>query len=365
MKYIILFIFISFNCSAFYNYKTRSYMLDDIKIFTILGNMKFELYETDDYCLDYAEVNNFSDLRVGKDICLQRLSILANSLSMIPTDEHISRMCNKSETLCKNIKKSAKTLTSDANELLNEIDGHNEKILILRENRKAIELEHKIKIAKENEISEKKALESIRLKEREDSEFCETNYVVAKNNDLKGINETNIVINNKHDISDLIKMKEYKYITPLMRKACLEQERYIDISTKIKISKENIDIAISEISRINETKREIVVHKNSNKKTKNVVKMDSEEEFTDKMTTYSVISGRAIACDIDLTYELERVGLWMDSEFNRLHLSNKIRSSYQLIFTQGMYENMQYQKNGNSPDTCSSIAKVIKTFPWP
>jgi TPR repeat protein len=90
-----------------------------------------------------------------------------------------------------------------------------------------------------------------------------------------------------------------------------------------------------------------------------------ESQFTDKMTTYSTISGRATACDIDMTKENEIVGKWMDREFERLNVSSKMRMSYMLIYAEGMRMSMKDQLTGNSPDTCETIKHTLKGFPWP
>lgn len=92
---------------------------------------------------------------------------------------------------------------------------------------------------------------------------------------------------------------------------------------------------------------------------------DSESQFTDKMATYATIAGRATACGIDMQKETEVVGEWMDTEFNRLNLTNKMRAAYLVLFTEGMTHHMQEQLAGNSPDTCKNIKSTLKGFPWP
>lgn len=92
---------------------------------------------------------------------------------------------------------------------------------------------------------------------------------------------------------------------------------------------------------------------------------DSESQFTDKMATYATIAGRAAACGIDMQKETEVVGKWMDREFDRLSLSNKMRSTYLMVFAEGMTHHMQEQLAGNSPDTCESIQGTLNGFPWP
>ncbi|HAS6112063.1 TPA: hypothetical protein I7139_23305 [Vibrio vulnificus] len=92
---------------------------------------------------------------------------------------------------------------------------------------------------------------------------------------------------------------------------------------------------------------------------------DSESQFTDKMATYATIAGRAAACGIDMQKETEVVGKWMDREFDRLSLTNKMRSTYLMVFAEGMTHHMQEQLAGNSPDTCESIQGTLNGFPWP
>jgi hypothetical protein len=95
------------------------------------------------------------------------------------------------------------------------------------------------------------------------------------------------------------------------------------------------------------------------------VSQDSESQFTDKMATYATIAGRATACGKDMQKETEVVGKWMDSEFDRLNLSNKMRSTYLMTFAEGMTLHMQEQLAGNSPDTCESLQSTLNDFPWP
>lgn len=92
---------------------------------------------------------------------------------------------------------------------------------------------------------------------------------------------------------------------------------------------------------------------------------DSESQFTDKMATYATIAGRATACGIDMQKETEVVGKWMDSEFDRLNLTEKMRAAYQITFAEGMKLHMQEQLANNSPDTCETLQSTLDGFPWP
>ncbi len=82
----------------------------------------------------------------------------------------------------------------------------------------------------------------------------------------------------------------------------------------------------------------------------------------DKMTSYATLIGRAIACGVDTTYAMKRVGKWMDRTFPP---GSKDQRIYLPIFAGGVKYHAQQQASGNSPDTCSQIKRVFPTVNWP
>ncbi len=80
-----------------------------------------------------------------------------------------------------------------------------------------------------------------------------------------------------------------------------------------------------------------------------------------KMTTYSVILGRAIACGINTETEMRSVGKWMDRTFPPGSTDQK---TYLPIFMEGMKYHAQQQSNGQSPDKCSEVKKTYTKMVW-
>lgn len=82
----------------------------------------------------------------------------------------------------------------------------------------------------------------------------------------------------------------------------------------------------------------------------------------DKMTTYSVLLGRAIGCGMDVEKQMKRVGTWMDKVFPPGSSDQKVLLP---IFIQGIMDNSKAQANGNSPDSCSQVRSSISKTKWP
>lgn len=119
------------------------------------------------------------------------------------------------------------------------------------------------------------------------------------------------------------------------------------------LTKEEVDTTLKELDqRVNGLQQQ-------------VEPQDTESQFTDKMATYATIAGRSTACGLNMVKETEVVGKWMDSEFSRLSISNKMRVTYQMTFAQGMKHHMEEQLAGNSPDTCKSLKEALNNFQWP
>lgn len=82
----------------------------------------------------------------------------------------------------------------------------------------------------------------------------------------------------------------------------------------------------------------------------------------DKLTTYAVVLGRAVACGVNIEDASRRVGLWMDRRFPPGSTDQK---TYLPIFIDGVSYHAQQQKSGKSPDPCSAVLRSFNGFPWP
>ncbi len=82
----------------------------------------------------------------------------------------------------------------------------------------------------------------------------------------------------------------------------------------------------------------------------------------DKLTTYAVVLGRAVACGANVDDASRRVGRWMDRTFPPGFKDQQI---YLPIFMEGMHYHAQQQKDGKSPDSCSAVLRSFNSFPWP
>lgn len=82
----------------------------------------------------------------------------------------------------------------------------------------------------------------------------------------------------------------------------------------------------------------------------------------DRMTTYATLLGRAIGCGIDVDPEMRRVGRWMDRTFPPGSAKQK---TYLPIFMAGIKHHAEEQRAGRSPDSCTTLRREVKAFPWP
>jgi len=82
----------------------------------------------------------------------------------------------------------------------------------------------------------------------------------------------------------------------------------------------------------------------------------------DRLTTYAVIIGRAIACGVETDYAMRRVGSWLDDKFPP---GSSDQKTYLPIFIEGVKFHAQQQANGNSPDTCSKVRSTFARTQWP
>lgn len=82
----------------------------------------------------------------------------------------------------------------------------------------------------------------------------------------------------------------------------------------------------------------------------------------EKLTTYSVLLGRAIACGINTKDASSKVGYWIDKRFPP---GSEDQITYLPIFMQGMQYHAQQQSLGKSPDDCSAVSRAYNSMPWP
>jgi len=81
-----------------------------------------------------------------------------------------------------------------------------------------------------------------------------------------------------------------------------------------------------------------------------------------KLTTYAVIIGRAVACGVDIKPAMKDVGRWMDRRFPPGSSDQQI---YLPVFSQGVQYHAQRQTDGKSPDGCSSVRRTFNQMDWP
>lgn len=90
--------------------------------------------------------------------------------------------------------------------------------------------------------------------------------------------------------------------------------------------------------------------------------MAASEADIDRLTTYAVIIGRAIACGVDTNDAMRRVGAWMDRKFPP---GSSDQKTYLPIFMNGVEYHAAQQANGKSPDTCAQVKSTFRKMQWP
>lgn len=86
------------------------------------------------------------------------------------------------------------------------------------------------------------------------------------------------------------------------------------------------------------------------------------EADIDRMTSYSLILGRAIGCGIDVELEIRQVGSWMDSVFPP---GSADQQTFLPIFGAGLIYHAEMQSNGDSPDSCNTVQREFSKMVWP
>ena len=80
----------------------------------------------------------------------------------------------------------------------------------------------------------------------------------------------------------------------------------------------------------------------------------------DKLTTYATLIGRGAGCGFNIESEMMSVGRWLDRTF-----SADEKSLYLKIFIAGTQYAAEEQAKGKTPDSCSSIRRVLDKTVWP
>lgn len=86
----------------------------------------------------------------------------------------------------------------------------------------------------------------------------------------------------------------------------------------------------------------------------------SAQGDVDRLSTYAVLLGRAVACGVSVDSQSRRVGAWIDRTW-----FGQERSAMVLAFAAGMENAAKMQRDGRTPDSCSKVRDVINTTPWP
>ena len=79
--------------------------------------------------------------------------------------------------------------------------------------------------------------------------------------------------------------------------------------------------------------------------TSSTVALGVSSQDIDRLTTFAVVLGRAVACGADITGASRRVGRWMDVKFPP---GSQDQKTYLPIFVNGVEYHAQQQKEGKS-----------------
>lgn len=83
-----------------------------------------------------------------------------------------------------------------------------------------------------------------------------------------------------------------------------------------------------------------------------------EAAAVDRMTTYTTVLGRGIACGAQGTDSASRrFGAWMDAQ--------GLSGQYLMVAASGIKYAADQQREGRSPDSCASVRRTFASFPWP
>lgn len=78
----------------------------------------------------------------------------------------------------------------------------------------------------------------------------------------------------------------------------------------------------------------------------------------DKLTTYSTVIGRAVACGADVKPHMNVIQDWFDNGVPRKH-----QNEFNSIFNMGVLYAAKQQMNGDSPDDCSKVKSSFAKIP--
>ena len=82
----------------------------------------------------------------------------------------------------------------------------------------------------------------------------------------------------------------------------------------------------------------------------------------DRVSTYAVLIGRGAACGVDTRAAASRVGVWLDRVAPP---GSEAQLTLLPMFMRQSHYHAQQQASGRSPDDCASVARAIRSYPWP
>lgn len=83
----------------------------------------------------------------------------------------------------------------------------------------------------------------------------------------------------------------------------------------------------------------------------------AQHDAIDRLTTYTTVLGRGIACNARGTEEASRsLGAWMQSSG---------LNGYTMTAAAGIRAAAEQQRAGRSPDTCAKVRQTFPTIAWP
>ena len=74
----------------------------------------------------------------------------------------------------------------------------------------------------------------------------------------------------------------------------------------------------------------------------------------DRLTTLAVMYGRATACGANLDVQMRSTQNWLNRTFGAE------AALYTMIFAQGLQDHAIRQKEGRTPDSCSTVLRNLK-----
>jgi hypothetical protein len=82
------------------------------------------------------------------------------------------------------------------------------------------------------------------------------------------------------------------------------------------------------------------------------------DSAVDKLTTYSTVIGRALACKVDVSKQMDVVQDWFDNR-----VPKKYQAEFNSTFNIGVLYAAKQQVEGKSPDDCTTVRKHFNQIP--